>query len=185
MKKGTVRDHRRTAPFVSVPKLGRSRAPFTLASHPAIDPFMCGRNCITSRAAGLRDGRLGFVRKRNQQRPFMSAKASPDHKLNVLVDHEVGAAAGQMLLPVLPRRGAKDTGERDSLQRLTAMGSRASGSPLALFRFSSDCVFHLLSLSPKVPRRLPDAYGVQHGAYIGDRIVEFTRIAASSRRFRA
>ena len=36
-----------------------------------------------------------------------------------------GDAAEQMLLPVLPRRGAKDTGERDSLQLLTAMGSRA------------------------------------------------------------
>jgi hypothetical protein len=45
------------------------------------------------------------------------------------------AAAEQMLLPVLPRRGAKDTGERGSLQRLTAMGSRPSGSPRRLLSF--------------------------------------------------
>jgi hypothetical protein len=45
------------------------------------------------------------------------------------------AAAGQILLPVLPRRGAKDTGERDSLQRLTRMGTRASGSPRRLLSF--------------------------------------------------
>ena len=51
---------------------------------------MCGGNCITPRAAGLRDGRLCFGRKRDQQRPLISTEASPDHKLNVLVDHEVG-----------------------------------------------------------------------------------------------
>ena len=45
------------------------------------------------------------------------------------------AAAGQMLLPVLPRRAAKDTGERDSLQLLTAMGNRAAGSPPRLLSF--------------------------------------------------
>ena len=45
------------------------------------------------------------------------------------------ATAEQMLLPALPRRGAKDTGERDSLQRLTTMGSRASGSPRRLLSF--------------------------------------------------
>ena len=45
------------------------------------------------------------------------------------------AAAEQMLLPVLPRRGAKDIGERDSLQLLTVMGSRASGSPRRLLSF--------------------------------------------------
>ena len=45
------------------------------------------------------------------------------------------AAAEQMLLPVLPRRGAKDTGERDSLQLLTAMGIRAPGSPRRLLSF--------------------------------------------------
>ena len=39
------------------------------------------------------------------------------------------AAAEQMLLSVLPRRGAKGTGERGSPQLLTAMGSRALGSP--------------------------------------------------------
>ena len=68
--------------------LGRSRAPFTLASHPAIEPFMCGGNCITPRAAGLREGLL-WPEKR-QQCPLIPTEASPDHKLNVLVDHEVG-----------------------------------------------------------------------------------------------
>ena len=46
-------------------------------------------------------------------------------------------------------------------------------------------MFHLLSLLPKVPRRLPYAYGVQDGAYIGDRIVESTksgRVRADSAR---
>ncbi len=74
------------------------------------------------------------------------------------------AAAGQMLLPVLPRRGAKDTGERDSLQRLTAMGSRG-GHHVAFFRFSSDCVFDLLSLLPKVRRPLPYAWCAGWGVY--------------------
>jgi hypothetical protein len=45
------------------------------------------------------------------------------------------ATAEQMLLPALPRRGAKDTGERDSLQLLTAMGIRAPGSPRRLLSF--------------------------------------------------
>ena len=45
------------------------------------------------------------------------------------------AAAEQMVLPVLPRLGAKDTGERDSLQLLTAMGSRAAVSPRRLLSF--------------------------------------------------
>ena len=94
------------------------------------------------------------------------------------------ATAEQMLLPVLPRRGAKDTGERDSLQLLTAMGIPLQGHHVAFFRFSSDYVFHLLSLLPKVPRRFPYAYGVQDGAYIGDRIVESTG-GAGSRRFSA
>jgi hypothetical protein len=66
------------------------------------------------------------------------------------------AAARQILLPALPRHGAKDTGERDSLQRLTAMGSRVSKSPRRPLSFQLGLRIPLLSLSnfPGGPRTL-------------------------------
>jgi hypothetical protein len=45
------------------------------------------------------------------------------------------AAAAEQTLLVLPERGAKDTGEPDNLQLLTAMGSRAAGSLRRLLSF--------------------------------------------------
>jgi hypothetical protein len=56
-------------------------------SHPAIDPFMCGGNCVIPRAASLRDRKLRFGRKRDQQRPLIPTEASPDVKADSFVGH--------------------------------------------------------------------------------------------------
>jgi hypothetical protein len=63
----------------------------TLAPHPTIDASTRGRGRIAHRSAELGYGRtaVDVVWIRDEKCPFMPAKASPNHKLDALVDHEV------------------------------------------------------------------------------------------------
>src|SRR3954453_14106248 len=140
------RNSRPTAPLASgtlrqgeqaLGRLGGGTRLSALAPHPTIDASTHGRGRIAHRSAELRYSRtaVGVVWITDEQCPFMPAKASPNHKLNALVDHEVGSGCGGTDAAVPPRRGAKDIGELDSLQLLTEMGTHASRSPRRLFSF--------------------------------------------------
>jgi hypothetical protein len=72
-------------------RLGGGTRLSTLAPHPTIDASTRGRGRIAHRSAELGYGRtaVDVVWIRDEKCPFMPAKASPNHKLDALVDHEV------------------------------------------------------------------------------------------------
>jgi hypothetical protein len=89
----TIRDRGRHFAAHSKPWSSNATRPEPKSSHNAIDASTRGRGRIAHRSAELGYGRIAVdvVWITDEQRPFMPAKASPNHKLNVLVDHEVGS----------------------------------------------------------------------------------------------
>ena len=74
-------------------RLGGGTRLSTLAPDPTIDASTRGRGRIAHRSAELGYGRtaVDFVLITDEQCPFMPAEASSNHKLDALVDHEVGS----------------------------------------------------------------------------------------------
>ena len=141
-------------------RLGGGSRLSALAPHPTIDASTRGRGRIAHRSVELGHSRtaVGVVWITDVQCPFMPAKASPNHKLDALVNHEVGSgccgtdvAAGstQTRRQRYRRTGKSSASDRDGKPRFRVTTSPSFVSALTAYSIFSHCCLKFPGVSRK------------------------------------